>query len=123
MDSPNLRIVKELWDVLENQGVLASMEAMLEHAREDIELRPYLAGGQALRGTEEIREYIRQQRADGLVLRATPWNFEEDGDKVMVSGSLRVQRSDGSIADAQLRWTYTFREGRLTAAASRPLAT
>jgi hypothetical protein len=31
-------------------------------------------------------------------------------------------RADGSIADAQLRWTYTFRDGRLAAASSGPLA-
>ena len=53
---------------------------------------------------------------------ARPWSFEEDGDSVIVQGSIRLQRRDGSIADAQLRWTYTFRDGRLAAASSGPLA-
>jgi hypothetical protein len=122
MDSPNLRIVKEFWEVLESEGLLASTERMLEHAHEDIELRTYMAEGRVLRGADEIRKFIQAELADGATLHASPWNFEEDGDNVIVSGSLRIQRRDASIADAQLRWTYTFGEGRLAAASSAPLA-
>lgn len=122
MDSPNVRIVKDFWDLLENRGLIASMEAMLEVAHEDVELRPYVGDGRTFRGTEEIRDYMRERAAEGSTLHATPWSFEEDGDSVIVQGSIRVQRPDGSIADAQLRWTYTFRDGRLAAASSGPLA-
>jgi hypothetical protein len=122
VDSPNLRIVKEVWEVLEHDGLLASLERMLEHAHDDIELRPYMAEGHVLRGVEEIREFMREELASGATIQASPWSFEEDGDTVVVSGSVRVQRRDASIADAQLRWTYTFRDGRVAAASSAPLA-
>jgi ketosteroid isomerase-like protein len=122
VDSPNLRVVKDFWRVFESEGLLASLDRMLEHAHEDIELRPFVGDGRVFRGPNEIREFMRQELAEGATLHVAPWNFEEDGDDVVVSGSLRIQRRDGSIADSQLRWTYTFRDGRLAAASSGPLA-
>jgi ketosteroid isomerase-like protein len=122
LDSPNVRIVKDFWDLFETRGLLASLEAMLEVAHEDVELSPYLGDGRTFRGTDEIREYMSRQVAEGSTLHARPWSFEEDGDSVIVQGSIRIQRPDGSIADAQLRWVYTFRDGRLAAASSGPLA-
>ncbi|HEX2233046.1 MAG TPA: nuclear transport factor 2 family protein [Thermoleophilaceae bacterium] len=122
VDSPNLRIVKDLWEVLESDGLQASLERMLEHAHEDIELRPYMAEGRVLRGVEEIRAFMQQELAEGATIQASPWSFEEVGDDVIVSGSVRIRRRDSSIADAQVRWTYTFRDGRLAAASSAPLA-
>ena len=122
MDSPNLRLVKGFWDVFESQGLAASLELMLENAHEDVELQPYVGGGRVFRGRDEIREYMREQKGAGATLSARPWSFEEAGDDVFVSGSIRVQRADGSIADAQLRWRFSFRDGRLAAASSGPLA-
>lgn len=122
MDSPNLQTVKGFWDVLESDGLLASMELMFEHCHEDVELRPYVGGGRVFRGIEQAREFFRQQQAEGATLHASPWSFEEVGDDVVVSGSIRVQRSDGSIADAQVRWTYTFRDSRVASVSSAPLA-
>ena len=122
MDSPNLRQVKDWWQVFENDGLLAGLELMLANAHEDIELRPFVGDGRVFRGADEIREFMRTEIAGGATLSGTPWNFEEIGDEVVVSGSLRVQRRDGSIADSQLRWTYTFRDGRLAEASSGPLA-
>jgi ketosteroid isomerase-like protein len=122
VDSSNLRVVKEFWNAFESEGLLASMELMLAHAHEDVELRPFVGEGRTFRGVDEVREFMRQEVADGASLRGTPWNFEEDGDAVVVTGSLRLQRRDGSIADSQLRWTYRFRDGRLVEASSGPLA-
>jgi hypothetical protein len=122
VDSPNLRIVKESWAVLESEGPLASVERLLEHAHEYVELRPYMAAGRVLHGVDEIRKYMRDELAAGATIHALPWSFEEVGDDVIVTGSIRVQRRDASIADAQVRWTYTFRDGRLAAASSAPLA-
>jgi hypothetical protein len=122
VDSPNLRTVKGFWDVLESDGLLASTELVFEHCHEDVEFRPYVGGGRVFHGIEETREFVRQQEAEGATLHASPWSFEEVGDDVVVSGSIRVQRSDGSIADAQVRWTYAFREGRVASVSSAPLA-
>jgi ketosteroid isomerase-like protein len=122
VESPNLRTVKDFWDALESEGLLASMEMMFEHCHEDVEFRPYVGGGRVFHGIAEAREFLRQQQAEGATLHASPWSFEEVGDDVVVSGSIRVQRRDGSIADAQVRWTYTFRDGRVASASSAPLA-
>ena len=121
MDSPNLRTVKGFWDMLESDGLLASMELVFEHCHEDVEFRPYVGGGRVFHGIEDVREFVRQQLAEGATLHASPWSFEEVGDDVVVSGSIRVQRS-GSIADAQVRWTYAFRDGRVASVSSAPLA-
>jgi ketosteroid isomerase-like protein len=122
VDSPNLRLVKDFWSVFEHDGLLASLERMLEHSHDDVELRPYVGDGRVFRGVDEIREFMRHEVADGATLRASPWGFEEDAEEVVVFGSIRVQRRNGSIADAQIRWTYTFRDGRLTSASSAPFA-
>jgi ketosteroid isomerase-like protein len=122
VDSPNLRLVKDFWRVFENEGPLATLELMLANAHEDLELRPFVGGGRVFREPDEIREYMRQEIADGATLQATPWSFEEIGDEVVVAGSLRILRRDGSIADSQLRWTFRFRDGRLAEAGSGPLA-
>jgi ketosteroid isomerase-like protein len=115
-------MVKELWNVLESEGLLESLEFLREHSHEDAELRPYVGEGRVFHGVGEFREFVREELAAGATLNASPWSFEEVGDDVVVAGSIRVQRTDGSIADAQVRWTFTFRDGRVAAAASAPLA-
>lgn len=122
VDSPNLRLVKEFWNVLESEGVLAGIELLREHSHDDAELRPYVGEGRVFHGIGELREFVQQELGGGATLHLSPWSFEETGDDVVVAGSIRVQRTDGSIADAQVRWTFTFRDGRLAAATSAPLA-
>ena len=53
-----------------------------------------------------------------MKLRAT--SFEEDGDRVLVNGSMRVGRPAGGFAESQISWTYRFRDGRLAEVASGP---
>lgn len=121
MDSQNLTTVKKLWRVLEEDGPSASMNAMLERAHKDVELRPYAAEGRTFHGASEIRDYDREREAAGGSFHASAWRFEEEGDAVYVLGSIRVHRPDGSIADAQLRWSYKFRDGLVTCASFGPL--
>ena len=122
MDSQNLQTVKELWNVLERHGICAGVEAMLTRCREDVEVRPYVADGRTLVGLDEIREFFLEGEAAGANVHASPWTFEESGDEVTVAGSIRVQRPDGSIADAQLRWTYGFSGVLISHAEFAPLA-
>jgi hypothetical protein len=114
--------VKEIWAVLERDGLAASTEALLAHCHEDAELRPYSAEGLTLRGVAEIRDFIEDRAAAGGSVHARPWRFEERGEQVVVTGSLRLQRADGSIADAQLRWCYTFHGDLIAHAEFAPLA-
>jgi hypothetical protein len=114
-------VVKEIWSVFERDGLIASTEALLARCHADAELRPYSAEGRTLRGADEVREFIASQTAAGASWHAIPWTFEERGDTVVVTGSLRVHRPDGSIADAQLRWRFTFRGDRIARAEHAPL--
>jgi ketosteroid isomerase-like protein len=123
VDSANLQAVKEIWAALEREGMDSAIESMLDHCAAEFELRPYFAEGRTLRGHEEVRGFFHEREAAGATLHASPWSFEESGEHVVVSGSIRVQRADGSIADAQLRWTYGFRDGLIRHAGFAPLAT
>jgi ketosteroid isomerase-like protein len=122
VDSQNLQAVKEIWTALEREGMCGGMEAMLARSYEDVEMRPYFAEGRTLTGATEIREFYLERQAAGASVHASPWSFEETGDDVTVTGSVRVQRADGSIADAQVCWTYVFRDGLICQAAFAPLA-
>jgi hypothetical protein len=122
MDSQNLQTVRKIWAVLEREGMCAGIEAMLARCHEDVELRPYVADGRTLVGVDEIREFFHEREAAGASVHASPWTFEESGGEVTVSGSIRVQRPDGSIADAQLSWTYSFCDGLISRAEFAPLA-
>ena len=117
-----MQVVKGLWDSYEERGADAWFEAMLTHCHQDVEVRPYIAGGRTFQGVDELREFFREREAAGATVHASPWSFEETGDAVVVAGSIRVQRPDGSIADAQLRWTFGFRDGLIDRAEFAPLA-
>ena len=122
LDSQNLTTVKQLWRVLEEDGLSASMDALLQCAHEDVELTPYAAEGRTFHGAEEVRDFYRRSEAAGASYHASAWSFEETGDCVYVTGSIRVHRPDGSIADAQLRWSYEFRDGLVACAKFGPLS-
>jgi ketosteroid isomerase-like protein len=115
-DPPNVRVVKQIYDTLEEEGVEAGIDRMLSHAHPDFEFRPYVAGGRALRGADEVRAFFRKQLEAGTTLTLRPSSFEEHGDTVVVRGSLRVARPGGGLAESQITWTYRFREGRLAEA-------
>jgi ketosteroid isomerase-like protein len=121
MDSHNMRMVKDFWTILERDGLAASTEALLRCAHDDVELSPYFAGGRVLQGAEEARDFFRERLDDGSTLRASASSFDEEGEAVIVTGSIRVQRADGSLADAQVRWIYRFSDGRLKRATFAPL--
>jgi hypothetical protein len=121
LDSRNLETVKSLWRVYEEDGQRAAMEALLELCDERSEFRPYTASGRVLRGPDEMRAFFEESAAAGTTVHASAQQFEEDGETVRVAGSIRVTRSGGGLADAQIRWTYVFHEGRVRVAEYEPL--
>ena len=127
MGSRNLEMVKRFWEIWERDGMTASAEAMLACCHPDVELSPYAAGQRVLRGADEIRSFWQQRLSEGkysssqIDTQTSAWSFKEDGDEVIVSGSVRVQHADGSLADAQVRWTYGFKDGLVARATSAPL--
>jgi ketosteroid isomerase-like protein len=115
-DSHNVRIVKQVYDTLQEEGVEAGIERMLSEAHTDFEFRPYLAADRVLRGAEEVRAFFREQLATGTTLTLRPSSFEGAGDEVVVQGSVRVVRPAGGFSESQITWTYCFRDGRLAEA-------
>ena len=113
VDSANLTAVKEIFDALDRDGTMAGVEAMLLRSHEDLEVRLYFAGGRALRGAAEVRDFFRERQSSGATVHLSPWAYEEHGEEVIVPGSIRVHREDRSIADAQLRWSFHVRAGRI----------
>jgi hypothetical protein len=49
-------------------------------------------------------------------------SFDLDGDAVVVSGSARVSRGDGSFAETNVRWTIRCRDGLVYSVTSAPRA-
>jgi hypothetical protein len=119
-DSPNMRIVKEAFDVLEEAGLEASMEHLLRHAHSDCAFRPYDVAGRVLRSPGEVRAFSREQATTGLTLLPRTLSFQERGDEVVVHGSLRVVRPTAGFAESQVTWTYRFRDGLLQEAGWGP---
>ena len=115
-DSHNVRVVKQVYDALKEDGVEAAVERMLSEAHADFEFRPYVAGGQVLRGAEEVRAFFHDQLAAGITLTLRPASFEEHENEVVVKGSVRVARPASGLSESQITWTYRFREGRLAEA-------
>jgi ketosteroid isomerase-like protein len=109
-----MTIVKEVWDTVAERGLVAAFDRLMLDSHEDVEMQPYSAGDdRVLRGAEEIRAFFRNAEASGVSIRLKPRQFDEEGDRVLVAGSIRVVRPDGSFAETMVRWTYAFRDDQL----------
>jgi hypothetical protein len=120
VDSANVRVLKIAYEIMDESGLEASLEHLLSHAHDDFEFTPYVGAGQVLRGADEVRAFFRGQLEGGTALVARPTSFEEDGDDVVVNGSLRIVRASGGFAESQISWRYRFRDGRLQEAHGSP---
>jgi hypothetical protein len=118
--TPDLAAIQRVYDRIAADGVLAGIEDLLTTCHEDVEMRPYAAvgpssvgGGQQelLRGQEEIREFFRTSIESGFKPQPRAKALEVVGDSVVVRGSIRLTRPDGSFAETKLSWTYHFRGG------------
>jgi hypothetical protein len=118
--SQDLETVKAVWQVYEREGQEAGMEALIEASDEAVEFRPYGAGDAVLRGAEELRAFYARTANEGAKVEAKAYEFGERDGAVVVEGWVRVTRAGGGLADAQVRWVYTFRDGKITRAVSEP---
>ena len=119
-ESAQLRTIKDAFDVSVNQGFMAGLEALLAHAHEDCEFRPYIASGHIIRGHDAIRAFYRAAMTAGTEMKLRPTSFHDEGDCVVVHGSMRVGRPSGGFSESQTSWTYKFRDGLLAEASWRP---
>ena len=109
-----MTIVKEVWETVAESGLAAAFDRLLLHSHEDVEMQPYSSGDdRVLRGAEEIRGFFREAEDSGVSIRLKPRQFEEEDNRVLVAGSIRVVRPDGSFAETMVRWTYDFRDDQL----------
>jgi ketosteroid isomerase-like protein len=111
--SANLSKVRDAFDIAVSQGFMAGLEALLEHAREDCEFSPYIASGHVIRGHDAVRTFYRSAVSAGTDMRLRATTFYEDGDTVIVNGTMRVGRPSGGFSESQISWTYRFRDGQL----------
>ena len=118
--TPDLAAIQRVYDRVAAEGAFAGIEELLTICHEDVEMRPYAGAGpssaggggqQVLRGREEIREFFRTSIESGFKPQPRAKAFEVVGDAVIVRGSMRLTRPDGSFAETKISWTYHFRDG------------
>jgi ketosteroid isomerase-like protein len=119
-ESSNLRLIRGAFEVSESEGFMAGLEAILKFAREDCKFRPYIASGHIISGHDAIRAFYRAAMNAGTDMRLRGSSFHEEGDSVIVRGTMRVGRPSGGFSESQITWTYRFRDGRLAEASWSP---
>jgi anti-sigma B factor antagonist len=107
MTSP-VQVVRELWEAYDAGGA----DAMLAAAGEDVVWQPNVTPGRIYRTTAELRAALVALEERGVRFEARWQDLEEHGNVVLVSGSVRIDRS-GEVEEREAHWAYHFREGRL----------
>ena len=107
MTSP-VQVVRELWEAYDAGGA----DAMLAAAGEDVVWQPYVTPGRIYRTTAELRAALVALEEKGVRFEARWQDLEEHGNVVLVSGSVRLDRS-GDVEEREAHWAYHFRDGRL----------
>jgi anti-sigma B factor antagonist len=107
MTSP-VKVVRELWEAYDAGGA----DAMLAAAGEDVVWQPHVTPGRIYRRTAELRAALVALEEKGVRYEARLQDLEEHGNVVLVSGTVRIDRS-GEVEEREAHWAYHFREGRL----------
>ena len=128
---PKLAAIQKVWEIFEESGPLAATEELMTISHENVELHSYIARGVArpgddaaevIRGRDEVIAFVRGTTDEGVSVKARARSFDVEGDNVVVRGSARVVRPDGSFAETKLRWTYHFRDGLIDEISWQPRA-
>ena len=110
-DSANVRSIKEAFRAFTDGGASSGVEALLRISHDNCRFRLPSAGERVLQGADEVRAFFSQAATAGTSVSVRPRSFEEHGEEVVVSGSMRVLRASGGFAESQIRWIYRFRDG------------
>ena len=119
-ESANVRAIKEAFRAMAEGGIGASVDALLQISHKDCRFRPASAEGRVLEGHDEVRAFFSSAETTGKSITVRARTFEEHGDEVVVSGSMRVIQPEGSFAERQIRWIYRFRDGLVEEACWSP---
>ena len=113
--SPEISYVKELWGAFESSGA----SGVIERTDPDVEWRPAVARGRVLHGGQEALDFFAERGREGVTVQARPYRFEQHGDCVIVTGSLRI-REHGGFSETSRAWLFRFEKGRLKGAEQHP---
>ena len=113
-------MIKNAFRLFEEESVEAGVEGLLSISHPHFEYRPFSATGRVLHGPEEAREFFLKNGRSDRSVRVSPQRFEEEGELVIVSGSIRVHHESGGFSETQVRWTYRFRDGLMEEASWEP---
>ena len=108
MADDNLALVRQMWAAYDQEG----LEGILRFAAGDAVWIPFSAGGQVFEGTDAYRAFVEEQMATGEMVLARAFEFEESGDAVLVSGSMRIRRP-GAFAENYVYWVHRFADGKI----------
>jgi len=111
-EEQNVGVVRALWAAFRSGGI----EQLIHLVGEDVEWQPLAAGGEVLRGADQVRDYFSRMASAGEELDAIPHSYRAAGDVVLVSGTLRVRGPRG-LEERTAHWIYRLNDGRLVRAA------
>jgi anti-sigma B factor antagonist len=102
-------LVRALWERFRSEGLAATLEIV----DDDVVWQPHFAGGRLVRGVGELRQTLAALDAEARIVDARLARVEDRGEVVIASGTLVLQRTDGTVEESPAHWVYHFREGRL----------
>lgn len=108
MDSPRIRLIRKLFELMDTDLIRAS-EELIAASADEVVYEPHVAHGQVIEGKEELRRFWAGFAEEGRQMRAGAYSIEEQGDTVVVNGWVRTI-DQGRLADTQSRWVYRFNE-------------
>jgi hypothetical protein len=127
----DLAAIRQVYELVNTNGMYAAMQELMTLSHPEVEPYSYSARGVArpgeepievLRGHDEILSFFRDAEKDGVAVHARVKSLEVEDGGVVVIGSARVSRGDGSFAETKLRWIYRFRDGLVYSIHAEPRA-
>ncbi|HEX6713018.1 MAG TPA: nuclear transport factor 2 family protein, partial [Thermoleophilaceae bacterium] len=106
-------VVRELIDAFNKRQT----ERMAELVTDDCEWLS-LAGKGHYVGPDGVREYVNENFGGALSVSVAEYTVREIGGLISISGSLNVIEANGAMAQRQVHWLMTVREGKIARAQS-----
>ena len=119
MSQENVEIVRSMFAAYRAGDV----EAVIDTADPDIELRPGLVGGlegTVYRGREGFRAFLEDIDAAWELFRIETEDFRDLGDTVLVLGRVRADARDGMTLEASAGWICGMQRGKIARFQSFP---
>jgi ketosteroid isomerase-like protein len=113
MPKDAVSVLREMIDAFNKRQA----DRMAELVTDDCEWRS-LASNQPYIGPDGIRRYFEDNFESAASLSVVEYTIKEIGDVIYVSGSLNVVETSGAIAQRQVHWLFSVRDGKIARAQS-----